>query len=72
MIDELLFTLKIAREALPSDAHAIHAVRLYLIERMIRRALEQEPEYWRESFNQAEQIGDRIALGRLEGAKSDG
>jgi hypothetical protein len=71
MIDELLFTLKIAREALPSDAHAVHAVRLYLIERMIRRVLEQEPEYWRESFDQAEQIGDSIALGRLERGKSD-
>jgi Arc/MetJ family transcription regulator len=71
MIDELLFTLKIAREALPSDAHAVHAVRLYLIERMIRRVLEQELEYWRASFDHAEQIGDSIALGRLEGDKSD-
>jgi len=71
MIDELLFTLKIAREALPSDAHAVHAVRMYLIERMIRRVLEQEPEYWRESFDQAEQIGDGIALGQLERGQSD-
>jgi len=71
MIDDLLFTLKIAREALPSDAHAIHAVRLYLIERMIRRVMEQESEYWREAFNHAEQIGHSIALGRLEGDKTD-
>jgi hypothetical protein len=72
MIDELLFTLKIAREALPTDAHAVHSVRMYLIERMIRRLLEQEPEYWRESFEQAEQIGDSIALGQLQRGKSNG
>jgi len=67
MIDELAFTLKIAREALPSDAHAIHSVRLYLIERMIRHLIEQEPEYWRGALANAEQIADEMELRRLQG-----
>jgi hypothetical protein len=54
MLDDLLFTLKITREELPTDAHSVHTVRLFLIERIIRRALEQEPEYWRNALANAE------------------
>jgi hypothetical protein len=43
MLDELLFTLKIARQELPADAHAVHAVRLFLIEQIVQRAVEQNP-----------------------------
>lgn len=67
MLDELLFTLEIARESLPDDAHPVHKTRLYLIERMVKRALEREPEYWRASFDQAEQIADAAVLRQLNG-----
>jgi hypothetical protein len=70
MIDELLFTLRIARESLPSEAHRVNAVRLFLIEHIVRRALEQEPEYWRNLMADADKIADDAALRRLEGDKS--
>jgi hypothetical protein len=40
MTDDLLFSLKMARQSLPSDTHHIHAARLYLIERIVARALD--------------------------------
>jgi hypothetical protein len=58
MIDDLLFSLKIAREALPADAHHIHAARLYLVEQIVKRALEAEPEHWRDSLANVEQLSD--------------
>ena len=67
MLDDLLFTLKIARQELPADAHSAHAVRLFVIERIIRRAWEQEPEYWRGALANAEQIADEMELRRLQG-----
>lgn len=67
MLDELLFTLEAARRSLPDDAHPVHKARLYLIERMVKRALEREPEYWRASFDQAEQLADAAVLRRLNG-----
>jgi hypothetical protein len=71
MLDDLLFTLEEARKALPADAHPVHAVRLYLVERMVKRALEQEPEYWRGAMVQAEQIADEAVMRRLREGKSD-
>ncbi len=70
MIDELLFTLQMARESLPSDAHAVHAVRLFLIEHIVRRALEQEPEYWRGVMVDAEKFADDAVLRRLQEGES--
>jgi hypothetical protein len=58
MIDDLLFSLKIARQSLPSDTHHIHAARLYLIERIVARALDVEPEYWRDALASVEQLSD--------------
>ena len=58
MIDDLLFSLKIAREALPDDAHHIHAARLYLIDQIVKRALETEPEYWRDALLSVERLSD--------------
>jgi hypothetical protein len=67
MLDDLLFTLKITREELPTDAHSVHTVRLFLIERIIRPALEQEPEYWRNALANAEQIAGEMELRRMHG-----
>lgn len=68
MIDELLFTLAIARQSLPEDAHPIHKARMLLVERIVKRAIESEPAYWRESFEQAEQIADDVVMRRLGGS----
>jgi hypothetical protein len=38
MLEELMFTMEIARGSLPADAHPVHTIRLYMIERMIARA----------------------------------
>jgi hypothetical protein len=64
MIDELLFTLEIARKWLPSDAHPVHTARLYLVERMVKRALETELDYWRAAFDQAERLADTAVMNR--------
>ena len=66
MLDDLLFTLKIARQELPADAHSVHTLRLFLIERIIRRAFEQDSEYWRAALADAEQIADDIELRRIQ------
>ena len=58
MIDDLLFSLKIAREALPDDAHHIHAARLFLVEQIVKRALEAEAEYWRDALANVERLSD--------------
>jgi hypothetical protein len=58
MIDDLLFSLKIARQSLPSDTHAIHAARLFLIEQIVKRALEAEPEHWRNALISVERLSD--------------
>jgi hypothetical protein len=71
MLDELLFTLEIARQSLPADAHAVHTVRLYLVERMIKRALEVEPDYWRASFDKGETIADTAVTNRRKLERED-
>ena len=43
----------------PNDAHPIHAARLYLAEEIVKRALEAEPEYWRDSLANVEQLSDQ-------------
>jgi len=58
MIDDLLFSLKIARQSFPNDTHPIHAARLYLVEQIVKRALEAEPERWREALVSVEQLSD--------------
>lgn len=58
MIDELLFSLKIARQSLPADAHHIHAARLYLVEHIVKRALDTEPDYWRGALADVERLSD--------------
>jgi hypothetical protein len=58
MIDDLLFSLKIARQSLANDAHPIHAARLYLIEQIVKRALEIEPEHWRDALLSVERLSD--------------
>jgi hypothetical protein len=58
MIDDLLFSLKIARQSLPNDTHPIHAARLYLIEQIVKRALETEPEHWRDALLSVERLSD--------------
>lgn len=40
MLDDLLFTLDIARKSLPSDADPIHFARLDTIAGIVRRALD--------------------------------
>jgi hypothetical protein len=61
MLEGLRRTLDIARKSLPADAHPVHAARLHLVEQMVKRALEQEPDYWRESIAQVEQRADEMA-----------
>jgi hypothetical protein len=56
MIDDLMFSLKIARQSLPNDTHPIHAARLYLIEQIVKRALEAEPDHWRDALASVEQL----------------
>ena len=72
MLDDLLFTLAIARKSLPSDADPVHAARLSLIERMVRRALEIEPDYWRGAQDEAEHRADDAAMRRLRGEDTSG
>jgi hypothetical protein len=58
MIDDLLFSLKIARQSLRNDMHPIHAARLYLIEQIVKRVLETEPEHWRDALASVERLFD--------------
>ena len=71
MTDDLLFTLEIARKSLPSDAHPVHLARLYLVERMVKRALMQEPDYWRDALVEAEQLADEAVMRRLQGGQTN-
>jgi hypothetical protein len=70
MLDELLFTLETARKCLPSDADPAHVERLNLIERIVKRALEQEPDYWRNALQRVDDITSDAAIERLEGDKT--
>ena len=54
-LDNLVQTLQLARSAFDQSAHPIHMARMKLIERMVRRCIEHEPEYWRETLAKIEQ-----------------
>jgi hypothetical protein len=71
MLDDLLFTLEVARKSLPNDVDPVHFERLDTIERMVKRALEQEQDYWRSAMEQAEQLGDDKAMHRLQASEGD-
>jgi hypothetical protein len=49
-LDDLVQTLQLARAAFDRSAHPIHIARLKLVERMVQRCAEHEPEYWREAL----------------------
>ena len=66
MGEELLSTLELARQSLPADAHPVHATRMYLIARIVRRALELEPEYWSDALDQVERIADDVVIRRQQ------
>jgi hypothetical protein len=72
MLDDLIFTLEVARKSLPADADPVHAARLSLIERMVKRALEIEPDYWRGAQDEAEHQADDTAMRRLQGEDTSG
>jgi hypothetical protein len=54
-MENILFTLEIARKSLPAEAHPIHYARLQLVERMVRSCY---TECWDRLAAEAEQIAD--------------
>jgi len=60
----LLATLAIARQELPKDTHPIHLVRLQVIERLILRAIEREPELWADTLARGERVVDQALAQR--------
>lgn len=71
MDDDLLFTLELVRKSMPSNGHPVHIARLYLIERIVKRALEQKPDYWRDALADAERLADEAVMRRLEGGQNN-
>ncbi len=63
-IDALLATLAICRQELPKDVHPIYLVRLQVIERIIRRACEHEPQFWADTLARGERVVDQALAQR--------
>jgi len=64
VLDDLLFTLVICRQALPRDTHPIHVARLQIIERIIRQAVDREPREWAAILARSEQVVDQALAQR--------
>ena len=62
--NDLLITLQICRQELPEDTHPIHLVRLQVIERLIKRAVEREPQLWADTLARGERVVDTVAAQR--------
>lgn len=62
--DDLLLTLQICRQELPPDTHPVHLVRIQVIERVIRRAVEREPQLWEETLARGERVVDQVQTQR--------
>jgi hypothetical protein len=62
--DDLLFTLQICRQELPENTHPVHLVRLQVIERLIKRACEKEPQYWADTLARGERVVDQVQAQR--------
>ena len=60
----LLITLAICRQELPKDVHPIHLVRLQVIERLIKYAVEREPDLWAVTLVRGERVVDQVQAQR--------
>jgi hypothetical protein len=47
----LLEALALCRQELPPDAHPIYLVRIQIIERLIKHAVEREPQFWTDTLS---------------------
>jgi hypothetical protein len=62
--ERLLEALALCKEQLPRDTHPIWTARLQVIERLIMRAVEREPDLWADTLARAERIADHILAQR--------
>lgn len=62
--DALIEALAVCREALPKDTHPIWLIRLQVIERIIRRACEREPQLWADTLARGERVVDQVEAQR--------
>lgn len=60
----LLNTLACCRQALPKDTHPIHLVRIQVIERLIKHAVEREPQFWADTLARGEYTVDQALAQR--------
>jgi hypothetical protein len=63
----LLEALALCKEQLPRNTHPIWTARLQVIERLITRAVEREPDLWADTLARAERIADQILAQRQRG-----
>jgi hypothetical protein len=60
----LIDTLLVCRQELPKDTHPIHLLRIQVIERLIRHAVEKEPGLWEATLARGERVVDQIQAQR--------
>jgi hypothetical protein len=60
----LLDTLAICRQELPKDTHPIHLIRIQVIERLIKHAVEREPQLWASTLARGERVVDQVQAQR--------
>lgn len=58
----LLEALELCRQQL--DTHPIYTVRLQVIERLIKHAIEREPQFWADVLSRGERVADQVAAQR--------
>lgn len=57
--EALIDTLLMCRQELPKDTHPIYLVRLQVIERLIKHAVEKEPGLWEATLARGERVVDQ-------------
>jgi hypothetical protein len=63
----LLDTLTICRDALPKDTHPIWLIRLQVLERLVKHAVEREPQFWTDTLARGERVVDQVQAQRRRG-----
>ena len=62
----LLEALALCREQLPPDTHPIYLIRIQIIERLIKHAVEREPQAWTDIFARGERVADQVLAQRQQ------